>query len=63
MKNVTKPLTKSVPKPLVLTASASGIHKKFSVWDILEWTTKLIISNKEMTDIIKIAKSLEEPQC
>ena len=61
MKNVIKPLDKSVLIPLGLTAAASaadaGIHKK-----ILgsRNTTTLIISNDEMEDIIKIVKSLED---
>ena len=59
MKNVIKPLAKSVLIPLGLTAAASaadpGIQKK-----ILEsGTTTLIISNDEMEDIIKVVKSLE----
>ena len=60
MKNVLKPLAKSVLIPLRLTAVASaadaGIHKK-----ILRsgHNTTLIISNDEMEDILKIVKSLE----
>ena len=57
IKNVIKPLAKSVLIPLGLTAAASaadsGIHKK-----ILGSRT-LIISNDEMEDIIKVVKSLE----
>ena len=60
MKNVIKPLAKSVLIPLSLTAAASAadarIHKK-----ILEsGNATLIISNDEMKDIIKIVKSLED---
>ena len=60
MKNVIKPLAKSVLIPLGLTAAASatdaGIHKK-----ILEsGTATLIISNDAMKDIIKIVKYLED---
>ena len=60
IKNVIKPLAKSVLIPLGLTAAASapdaGIHKK-----ILESrNTTLIISNNEMEDIIKIVKSLKD---
>ena len=61
MKSVITPLAKSVLIPLGLTASASaadaGIHKK-----ILELgnNTTLIISNKDMDDLIKIVKSLED---
>ena len=59
IKNVIKPLAKSVLIPLGLTASASaadvGIHKK-----ILEsGTTTLIIWNEEMNDITKIVQALE----
>ena len=67
IKNVIKPLAKSVLIPLGLTAAASaadaGIHKK-----ILgsghnrpsHNNTTLIISNDEIEDIIKIVKSLED---
>ena len=61
IKNVTKPLAKSVLIPLELTAAASaadaGIHKKIlgSGNNIT-----LIISNDEINDIIKIVKSLED---
>ena len=60
MKNVLKPLPKSVLLPLVLTAAASAkdaaIHKKM----FGSGTTTLIISNEEMNYIMKIVKSLEE---
>ena len=60
IKNVIKPLAKSVLIPLGLTAAASaadaGIHKKI----LGSGTTTLIISNDEMKDIIKIVKSLED---
>ena len=68
MKNVTKPLAKSVLIPLGLTAAASAtdaaIHKKMfgsstRPSDLAKQTT-LIISNKEMNDIMKIVKCLEE---
>ena len=61
IKNVITPLAKSVLIPLGLTAAASatdaGIHK-----NILRSgnTTTLIISNKDMEDLIKIVKSLED---
>ena len=61
MKNVLTPLAKSILIPLGLTAAASaadaGIHKK-----ILRsgGHTTLIISNKDMDDLIKIVKSLED---
>ena len=60
IKNVIKPLAKSVLIPLGLTAAAStadtGIHKKI----LGSGTTTLIISNDEMEDIIKVVKSLED---
>ena len=58
MKNVIKPLAKSVLIPLVLIVAASatdaGIHQKI----LRSVTTTLIISNDETEDIIKIVKSL-----
>ena len=58
MKNVIKPLAKSVLIPLRLTEAASaadaGIHKKI----LRSGNTTLIISNNEMEDIIKIVNSL-----
>ena len=58
--NVIKPLAKSVLIPLGLTAAASaadaGIHKKI----LGSGNTTLIISNKDMDDLIKIVKSLED---
>ena len=60
IKNVIKPLAKSVLIPLVLTAAASaadaGIHKKI----LGSGTTTLIISNEEMNDIMKIVQALED---
>ena len=54
------PLIKNVINPLGLTAAASaadaGIHKKILGSGN---TTTLIISNKDMEDLIKIVKSLE----
>ena len=64
MKNVIKPLAKSVLIPLGLTAAASaadaGIHKKILGSGHNNNTTTLIISNDEIEDIIKIVKSLED---
>ena len=71
IKNVIKPLAKSVLIPLGLTAAASaadaGIHKKIlgSGHNRLSSsashnTTTLIISNNGIEDIIKIVKSLED---
>ena len=60
IKNVIKPLAKSVLIPLGLTAAASaadaGIHKKI----LGSGNTTLIISNKDMEDLIKIVKSPED---
>ena len=62
MKNLIKPLAKSVLIPLGLTAAASaadaGIHKK--ILGSGHNNTTLIISNDEINDIIKIIKSLED---
>ena len=60
MKNVITPLPKSVLTPLGLTAAASAadaaIYKKI----LGSGNTTLIISNKDMEDLIKIVKSLED---
>ena len=59
IKNVIKPLAKSILIPLGLAAAASaadeGIHKKI----LGSGNTTLIISNNEMEDF-KIIKSLED---
>ena len=63
IKNVIKPLAKSVLIPLGLTAAASAadaeMHKKISGSGHIK-TTTLIISNNEIEYIIKIVKSLED---
>ena len=60
IKNVIKPLAKSVLIPLGLTAAASaadaGIHEKI----LGSGNTTLIISNEEMNDIMKIVQVLED---
>ena len=60
IKNVIKPLAKSVLIPLELTAAASaadaGIYKNI----LGSGNTTPIISNDEIYDIIKIIKSLED---
>ena len=59
MKNVIKPLAKSVLFPLGLTtagAADAGTNRKI----LGSGTATLIISNDEMKDIIKIVKSLED---
>ena len=62
IKNVIKPLAKSVLIPLGLTSAASaadaGIHIK--ILGSGHNNTTLIISNDEMDDILKIVKSLED---
>ena len=71
IKNVIKPLAKSVLIPLGLTAAASaadaGIHEKELLGSghnrslsSASHDTTLIISNDEMKNIIKIVKSLED---
>ena len=60
IKNVIKPLAKSVLIPLGLNAAAAadaGMHEKILGPGS---TTTLIISNDKIEDIIKIAKSLED---
>ena len=60
IKNVIKPLAKSVLIPLGLTAAAAadaGIHKKILGSG---GHTTLIISNRDIEDLIKIVKSLED---
>ena len=60
IRNVLKPLAKSVLIPIGLTALASAtdaaIHKKIFGSGI----TRSIISNEEMNDIMKIVRSLEK---
>ena len=60
IKNVITPLAKSVLIPLGLTLAASAadaaIHKKM----LESGNTTLIISNKDMKDLIKTVKSLED---
>ena len=59
MKNVLKPLVKSVLIPLRLTAAAAtgaAIYKKI----FKSGVTTLIISNEEMNDIMNIVKSVKE---
>ena len=69
IKNVIKPLTKSVLIPLGLTVAASaadaGIHKKIlgsgnPLSSHNNNNTVLIMSNDEIRDFIKIVKSLED---
>ena len=56
MKNVRKPLTKSILKTLVLaaaTAATDAATQKKNLWPGM---TTLIISYEEMNDIVKIIK-------
>ena len=61
IKNVINPLAKRLLIPLGLTAAASaadtGIHKKILASGN---NATLIISNKDIVDLIKIVKSLED---
>ena len=60
MKNVLKPLAKSVLISLGLTAAASATEAAIYKKIFGSGTTTLIILNEEMNDIIEIAKSFEE---
>ena len=60
IKNVFKPLAKSVSIPLGLTAAASATDAAFHEKIFGSGMSTLIISNEEMSDIGKIARSLEE---
>ena len=58
IKNVFKPLAKSVLILLGLTAAASTTDAAFHGKTFGSGNTTLIISNEEMNDIIKIVKTL-----
>ena len=60
MKNVLKPLAKSVLIPFGLTAAASETDVAFQKKIYGSCITTQITSSKEMKDIMKIVKSLEE---
>ena len=60
MKNVVKPLAKSVLIPLGLTAAASTTDAAIQKKIFGSVMTALIISNEEMIDTMKIIKSHEE---
>ena len=60
LKNVIKPLVKSVLLPLGLTAPASATDVAFEKKPFGSGMTTLITSNEEMNDIMKIVQSLEE---
>ena len=58
--NVCKPLVKSVLMPLGLKAAAAATHAAIHKEMFESGMTTLIISNKDMNDIMEIVKSLEE---
>ena len=60
MKNVLKPLAKSVLIPLGSTAAVAAKDAAIPKKMFGSGTATLIISNEEMNNIIKIVKSLEE---
>ena len=61
IKNVIKPLAKSVLIPLGLTAAAAAAAEAGILKKILgSANTTLIISNEEMNDIIKIVQALKD---
>ena len=60
IRNVLKPLAKSVLIPLELTAVASATDVAINKKMFGSGVTTLIISNEEMNDIMKIIKFLEE---
>ena len=60
MKNVLKPLAKSVLITLEITAAVSATDAAIQKKRFSSGMTTLIISNEEMDDILKIIKSLEE---
>ena len=62
MKNVLLPIAKSVLIPFGLTASASATNTAIQINIFGLGTTALIISNKEIEDIMKIVKSFNESE-
>ena len=60
MKNVLKPLAKSVLITSEITAAVSATDAAIQKKRFSSGMTTLIISNEEMDDILKIIKSLEE---
>ena len=56
---VAVPLAKSILAPLVLKAAASAIDARIQKKIHGSGTTTLLISNKEMNDIMKIIQALE----
>ena len=62
MKNVHKRLAKGVLIPQGLTATASATDAVIQKEIHCSGTTTVITSNKEMENIIKVVKSLEESE-
>ena len=60
LKNVLKPLVKNVLIPLRLTAGASATDAAINKKMFVSGSTRLIIFNAEMIDIMKKVKSLKE---
>ena len=60
IKNVIKPLAKSVLIPLGLTAAASAANSGIQKKVLGSGTTTSIILNEEMNDIMKIVQDLED---
>ena len=60
IKNIIKPLAKSLPVPLRLTAAAAPPDASFLQIMLVSRTTPLTISNKEKEDIKKIIRYFEE---
>ena len=58
-KNVPKPLAKTILIPLGLTAATSAVDAGICIKVLYLGTTRLIISNKVMEDIMKMVKSEE----
>ena len=57
---VAVPLTKNTLAPLGITAAASAVDAGIQKKIYSSGTTTLVISNKEMNDIIKIVRALED---
>ena len=57
IKNALKPLAKSVSIPLGLTAAVAATDVAIQKKIFASGVTRLIISNEEMNDIVKINKS------
>ena len=60
LRNKIKPLAKSVLIPLELTAATEPVDPEINEKNLASGPTKSIISNKEMGNVMKIVKYLEE---